>query len=121
MADFLAFCSEQLAIVQVVLLGDADEIVQYLCARLGKGWTLPPPLAADGLQSKSKERQALNGSIVAGAAILEEPPTLKKSNSARSLSASGGASTSTCTTDKEKGKAKSKVEEVVEPTRIGVR
>jgi len=108
-------------------LGDADEIVKYLCGRLGKGWTLPPPLAEEeDPQSKSKEGQSLSGpSKVAGAAV-GEPPSLKNKSSARSIS-SGGASanTSSSATNKAKGKAEDKIQgadaPTAEPTRIGAR
>lgn len=114
-------------IVQVVLLGDADEIVQYLCGRLGKGWTLPPPLAEEeDPQLNSKEQRGLTGpSKVAGAAV-GEPPSLKNKSSARSIS-SGGASgnTSSSATKKAKGKAEDKIQgadvPMAEPTRIGAR
>lgn len=107
----------------MVLLGDADEIVQYLCAQLGKGWVLPPPLAEN-----PKERQALaEPPDVAGAAIVEEVPSLEKRSTVGSVSP-GSAGTGTSTADKEKGKAKESVKEVkvkntpmVEPTRIGAR
>ena len=110
-----------------MLLGDADEIVQYLCARLGKGWTLPPPLAEGARRPNSKE---LTGQpIVAGAAIIEGPSSLRKKSSTRSVS-SGGASTST-DAKSEKRKAGDGIEgpvvkdssttTLVEPTRIGAR
>jgi len=103
-------------------LGDADEIVQYLCGRLGKGWTLPPPLAEEeDPQSISKVQRGLTGpSKVAGAAV-GEPPSLKNKSSARSIS-SGGASgsTSSSATNKAKGKAEDKIQgATAEPTRIG--
>lgn len=39
---------------QIVLLGDADEIVQYLCDRLH--WTLPPPIPKPGHPEVSGSR-----------------------------------------------------------------
>lgn len=53
-----------------MLLGDADEIVQYLCERLGKGWTLPPALAdvpppPQAQATKDDERKTKKGKGVA--------------------------------------------------------
>ena len=108
-------------------MGDADEVVQYLCGRLGKGWTLPPPLAEEeDPQWNAKEQRGPSGpSKVAGPAV-GEPPSLKNKSSARSIS-SGGASgsTSSSVTNKAKGKAQDKIRgadvPMAEPTRIGAR
>ncbi|KAF8316812.1 SIR2-domain-containing protein [Clavulina sp. PMI_390] len=117
----------------VVLLGDADEIVQYLCNRLGKGWILPPPLAVP------KVKEVKDQSLTAATAqmtIESDAPSPTGSSGSSGGNTSGSNSTATNSSMKTvksngKGKAKaapakrkSKVDELpgassIQPTRIG--
>lgn len=125
----------------MVLLGDADEIVQYLCARLGKGWALPPALAEpknnkdNAKMDVDQTKEQLLAS--ATAALLLDAAAEAQSGSGSSNSstnASRGASVAVGVTvapqiakpKKEKGKGKAKGTEnegitLSEPSRIGAR
>lgn len=45
-------------------MGDADEIVQYLCTRLGKAWILPPALVEPKQKAVPKDKPAVAATIL---------------------------------------------------------
>lgn len=66
---FLLLGSQLKKLFQIVLLGDADEIVQYLCEQLE--WDLPSPPNAKGGLKVSKSQ--MNGKRTSSEMIGQEP------------------------------------------------
>jgi len=112
-----------------MLLGDADEIVQYLCQRLGKAWSLPPALvdAAAPLQVSSRTPQDTITSSSSLTSVAKEKINRKGSQTPPVTTCSSSTNGATANNGKkidEKMKMKAPVvaeRQIEEPARIGAR